>query len=165
MNLRSHWSNAVIILGCSSFVACVGGARPPLPPTEQTTSAAITQSDNESLLKALPKVAGTYSGTLDEVEGSHSESGTVVIVLAQHGSNISGNFDVTFGSRTKNLTLSGTAKAIKKGVRLAFTVFNIGGRNATCKATVVGSRLNGTGFVPPNSSLPSATLTYKTTKR
>lgn len=145
-----------------SLAACGGSSVGQQLPAQGSILNTAPYSEGE--LFTVPKVAGTYAGTISEVEGSHKAAGTVKIVVKQKGSNISGDFDVTFGSKTKDLTLSGTVKAAKKGASLAFTIFNFGGRNAQAKATVTGSKLNGTGHVPQESSMPAVSLKFSTTK-
>jgi hypothetical protein len=109
----------------------------------------------------VPRVAGTYNGSITESAGSRERSGTVTTTIIQHGLRISGTFDVTFDSQTSDLSISGTVKAGKKGAVLTFMIDDPKGRSAQAKATVRKKTLKGTAVVPPSSSQPEVDIVFR----
>jgi hypothetical protein len=147
------------------LAACSGATRSTPPTTGPLDSAASFAGRGAAanpIEPAPPKVAGTYTGTFSETEGSHTANGTVTIAITQSGRSISGTFDVTIGTKTADLTLSGKVRAIKDGARLTFTIIDPHGRNAAAKARVDEKLLNGTAYVAPSGSKPAVNIKYKT---
>ena len=113
----------------------------------------------------VPKIGGTYDGSISETEGSKTATGTVEIVINQNARKISGTVTPTIDGHTAQLTFSGSVRATKHGARLSYTIFDPKGRSATGKATVRGTSLNGTAYVPPSGSQPAVTIKFNTKKQ
>jgi hypothetical protein len=159
-------SSLVVVLIASTLAACGGASVAQLPVTGSRTSqgnstgaAAVT---NAALVARPAKsIAGTYVGTVLEVEGSKQRSGDVTIAFTLNGSKIAGTFAVTFGSKTTTLDIAGTAKKAK----LTFTIEDPSGCNALAHAKVKRGHLNGTAQVPSCKGQPVVSISYKTKKQ
>jgi len=156
---------ALIVLASISLGAC-GGSHAIVPPSNGFTPTTDSISALSNFVETtVPNVAGTYSGSVVATESGKSESGTVVIVLQQSGSAISGSVKTTINGKTATFSLSGTVKRTVKGAFLKFTIFNPNGRNASATATVIGSHLNGKAYVPPSGTKPAITFKIRTVKQ
>lgn len=111
-------------------------------------------------------VAGTYDGSLTEVEGTHERSGALTIVIKENGKKITGTFTPQFSSGSQDLGIDGSITSDKaKKAKLALTIENPKGRNASGSATVTAKRLNGKATVASSSSKDVVTITFRTHRK
>jgi hypothetical protein len=158
MHIR-HVLGAALALVTLAACARLDAATPGLTPSGVRADVAA------ATVPPAVSVAGTYKGPIEEVEGSQSRTGSVTIVIQESGKKISGTFDVTFGSHTTDLTLSGSVKSDKaKKAKIAFVIDDPKGRYAVAKASVTARKLVGKGTVPPSGTKPGVSITYKTAR-
>jgi len=155
--------HAMVALAALALAACANHA---FAPPGTASAPAVGTGLAPGLVAATLKLTGTYSGSIKEVEGSQERSGSVVIAIKQQKTKFSGSFTVKFGSKTADLTISGSVKSQGKGkAKLTFTIDDPKGRYAQGTATVHGKALNGKATVPPTSSNPGVTITFHTKKK
>lgn len=111
---------------------------------------------------AVVTVAGTYDGTIVEVEKGQTHTADVTITIAQSGKSISGSFVIEFAQGNIDLALYGTIKKdTAKSAKIVFGLDDSSGRYGTAKATVTDKGLHGRAKVPPHGSMPAITATFK----
>ena len=153
----------------ASLTACSGTSGAVTPGRAQTSTLGAERApaagidDFADSDADVVNVAGTYTGTITEVESGHTRSGTLTITISQSGKKISGPFEVTFGSQVDDLTLAGKVKGRKKA-HLTFTVTGKDARAAYFTAKLIGSTLKGTGNVPASGSKPEVSLKIDATR-
>jgi predicted small lipoprotein YifL len=149
-----------IVLATVAFVlaGCAGRAAPlAIPPA---TGSAL-------LAPATLNVAGTYTGSIKEVESGQTHTGTLTVTLKQAGTKVSGSFDISFPQGSLDLTLSGSIKkATKTKAKMTFTLYDASEkRYGDAKATVTGKGLKGKAIVPPSGTRKEIMATFKTKKK
>lgn len=176
---RSIFSDARILfalgLALGGFSACSRGLAPATPgqaladwTTWHTGPAAAPLRMSAVELDPQSKkggINGTYVGTYVESDSSGSASGDLTMTVKKKRKTVSGEFDVTQGSHTHDLSYSGTVKGGKKHAKLTFVVSNPDGRDAYFTATIKGNALSGNGEVPATSSEPEVFIAIQATKQ
>jgi len=143
-----------------AFAGC-GGAMNSVPQVANT----VPQDASAIRPDTVPKIGGTYDGSISETEGSKTATGTVQIVINQNIRKISGTVTPTIDGHSAHLTFSGSVRGTKHGARLTYTIYDPKGRSASGKATVRGTSLNGTAYVPASGSQPAVSITFNTKKQ
>jgi hypothetical protein len=145
---------AVALAGCSREASLPAGNGPP----SAVAGAPLSAPD--------VTVAGTYDGTIEEVEGSHSRSGSVVIMIEQQGTKISGKFAIKFASgKDYDLALSGSiASKTKRGAKLSITLTYGKSPSAKGSATLAGRKLSGKATAHAKSGTTIITFSAKKKK-
>ena len=116
----------------------------------------------------VPKITGSYAGTLTITADGRHLTGTLTIdVKQQKGKRISGTFDGQVDSQTENLNFTGTAMRGKAGA--ARVKLKITAPSGSCTANATGTvtkagAFNGKGSGQSCGSIPTFTFTYKTQK-
>ncbi|HET6276858.1 MAG TPA: hypothetical protein VFE16_13085 [Candidatus Cybelea sp.] len=161
MSPRSIWvATCIVLLGASACAGPWSG----LPSGPAASGAAVARGDISH--NKVIAVAGTYDGSLTEVEGSHERSGHLTIVIKQNGKKITGTFTPQFSSGSQDLAIDGSIKSDKaKKAKIAFTIEDPKGRNASGSATVTAKKLNGRATVPSSSGKGGVTITFKTRRK
>lgn len=113
------------------------------------------------------RVAGTYGGSIKEVEKGQTHTGTLTITIKQSGTKISGSFDIAFEQGSIDLTLSGSInKETKTEAKLAFTLYDASGNEyGKAKSTVSSTKLKGKAIVPPQGSHSEIKATFKAKRK
>jgi hypothetical protein len=151
----------LILQGCSNAFST---PHPGSLPTSPLAGHGIVDSSFQ-LDESVPKVAGQYDGTYSETIGVQTVHGTVAVTIVQSGKNITGKFDPKVDGIVFHLGITGTVKSGTHGAKLRFTIINFGGRNASAKAKVKGSKLIGTAYVPPAGTKKAVYIKYNTVKQ
>ncbi len=150
----------MVLLGAA---ACAG-PRSGLPSGPAPSGAAVRPAGISH--NTVVAVAGTYEGSVREIEGTHERSGSLTIVIKQNGKKITGTFTPQFASGSQDLNIDGSVKSDKaKRAKLVFTIEDPKGRNASGSATVTAKKLNGKATVPSSSSKGAVTITFKTHRK
>jgi hypothetical protein len=118
---------------------------------------------------ALPKITGSYAGTLTlTADGQHLSGALTIDVENQKGKRISGTWDAQIESEAENLRFTGTVRPGKAGAaRVKLKITDLSGAchgNATGTVTKAGA-FSGKGSGQSCGSFPKFTFTYKTQKQ
>lgn len=136
------------------LAACGSNAAPPIVVSGDSASAA------SRLAGAVPKVAGTYKGTIND---ENLGKGTLQIVLSQNGSKLSGTFTPTWNHTPVTLNVAGKV-AVKNGkTTVSYTLK----RTGVCPGTSTGTisqthKLDGTYLIPECHKGGGAKGSYQT---
>lgn len=142
----------VAIVGCSVRPEPAEPLLPQLAPTASVVSDVA--------------VTGTYDGTLEETQGSHSRSGSCEITLKQSGKSVKGTADVQFDSgNAYKFTIAGSIESNgKKGAKLSITITDDTGSSAKGSATIKGKNIRGKASASGKNGTAYITFTGKRKK-
>jgi hypothetical protein len=115
---------AIALSGC-------GQSAPPTAPVSQQLAPSLF-ARTFAVTSTPPKIAGTYTGTVDD---EHNGAGTLTVVVDQTGNKIGGTVTPDWNGKTNTFTFSGKVyvKAGKTKVNLSFP-----GPGEDCTTTAKG---------------------------